>query len=387
MSDHVLDFLDDDDESVSDVFRCPDCGGHVEFGITDETMPCPQCSTSLRRPFRLTTAHLEVLHLYAPKDERWDWEQRALYEELSPARLRAEIKYTGRRHSYGPRPTNGAGGSRRRSKQEIEAVCAAIYRALKEDRPMTVRQVFYRLVSTGVIGKTEGEYKSTVVRLLGDLRRSGEVPFDWIADNTRWMRKPRTYTSLESMLRITAEAYRRAVWDNQPAYVEIWLEKDALAGVLMEETSAWDVPLMVTRGYPSLSYLHSAAETIAAQGKPAFLYYFGDHDPSGVDIPRKVEADLREFAPRAEIHFERVAVTRRQIRDMKLPTRPTKKTDSRSKNFIGESVEVDAIPPRELREIVRGCITRHVDEREYEALKVAEASERESLRQWVERAA
>jgi hypothetical protein len=261
----------------------------------------------------------------------------------------------------------------------MQAIKDAIYDALMEDQPMTVRQVFYRLVSTGVIDKREGEYKSTVVRLLGEMRRAGEIPFSWIADSTRWMRKPKSYSSLESMLKRTAEAYRRSVWDNQDCYVEIWLEKDALSGVLYQETSSWDVPLMVTRGYPSLSFLHTAAVEIAAQDKPTHLYYFGDYDPSGVDIPRKVESDLREFAPAAEIEFNRVAVTREQIESMKLTTRPTKRTDSRAKGFIGESVEVDAIPPKVLRGIVSDCITRHVDERAHEALRVAEQSERGTL--------
>ncbi len=211
------------------------------------------------------------------------------------------------------------------------------------------------------------------------MRRAGEIPFGWIADSTRWMRKPISYSSLDNMLRRTAEAYRRSVWDNQDCYVEIWLEKDALAGVLSQETSSWDVPLMVTRGYPSLSFLHGAAETIAAQGKPTHLYYFGDYDPSGLDIPRKVESDLREFAPDAEIEFKRVAVTREQIESMKLTTRPTKRTDSRAKGFIGESVEVDAIPPKVLRGIVSDCITRHVDERAHEALLLAERNERSML--------
>lgn len=272
----------------------------------------------------------------------------------------------------GSRPT-------RRSRREIEAIKEAISQALMEDAPMTVRQVFYRLVSSGVIAKTEGEYKSTVVRLLGEMRRNGEIEFDWIADNTRWMRKPRTYSSLESMLQRTAEAYRRSIWDNQECYVEIWLEKDALAGVLYEETGAWDVPLMVTRGYPSLSFLHSAAEMIAAQEKPTYLYYFGDYDPSGLDIPRKVECDLREFAPAADIEFERVAVTREQITEMKLPTRPTKGTDSRAKGFIGESVEVDAIPPKVLRDIVGICITQHIDDDAYSVLLKAEKPERATL--------
>jgi hypothetical protein len=173
-------------------------------------------------------------------------------------------------------------------------------------------------------------------------------------------------------------------------YVEIWLEKEALAGVLYEETQKWDVPLMVTRGYPSLSYLHSAAITIAAQeeqGKTTHLYYFGDYDPSGLDIPRKVEHDLREFAPDADLEFERVAVTLEQIEEFKLQTRPTKRTDSRARNFTGESVEVDAIPPASLREMVSDCITQHVDESAYQVLLQAERSEREVLMSLAKKAA
>src|SRR5262249_2856588 len=205
------------------------------------------------------------------------------------------------------------------------------------------------------------------------------IPFGWVADNTRWMRKPRTHSSPEMALQRTAEAYRRSLWDNQELYVEVWLEKDALAGVLYPVTGQWDVPLMVTRGYPSLSFLYGAAEAIAAVGKPAHLYYFGDYDPSGLDITRAVEKGVREFAPEADIHFERVAVTPEQIKEWDLPTRPTKQTDSRAKRFEGESVEVDAIEPRQLRELVEQCITQHVDQRAYEVLRAAEAAEREIL--------
>ncbi|GAC1474988.1 MAG: hypothetical protein NVSMB9_26470 [Isosphaeraceae bacterium] len=267
----------------------------------------------------------------------------------------------------------------RRSRAEIERIKEAVCVALNADWPMTIRQLFYRLVGLGVIDKTEPEYKGTVVRLLGEMRREGSVPFDMIADNTRWMRKPHTHTSLDAFLRRSSETYRRAVWDYQDAYVEVWLEKDALAGVLIEETAPWDVPLMVTRGYASLSYLHSAAEAIEAKRKPAFLYYFGDHDPSGVDITRAVEEGLREFAPGADIVFERVAVTVSQIKSLSLPTRPTKTSDSRSKGFEGGSVEVDAIPPADLRRLVKGCITRHIDPEAHERLLAVEQAERETL--------
>jgi hypothetical protein len=267
----------------------------------------------------------------------------------------------------------------RRTRSDMGTIKDAIVAALKEDNPMTVRQVFYRLVSNGVIGKTEQEYKGTVVRLLGEMRRAGEIPFGWIADNTRWMRKPRTFHSLEQLLRDTARSYRRQVWDNQDAYVEVWLEKDALAGVLYEETQKWDVPLMVTRGYPSLSYLFDAAEAIADCGKPAHLYYFGDYDPSGLDIPVKVERDLRKFAPKADITFTRVAVLEDQIRLLRLPTRPTKKTDSRSRGFEGESVEVDAIQPRMLRQMVRWSIEAHIDADAHKRLLKTEEAERQTM--------
>lgn len=281
------------------------------------------------------------------------------------------------------RDTNPAYGSRsvkrsRRTRAEIEALREAIVQTLETDRPMTVRQLYYRLVSAGAIDKTEAEYRG-VVRLTGLMRREGAIPYGWIADATRWQRKPTTHSSLKRALQITAETYRRSIWANQSAYVEIWLEKEALAGVLWPVTSEWDVPLMVCRGYPSLSFLHTAAETIRAWNRPTFLYYLGDRDPSGLDIPRTVEREIRGFAPKVDLTFDRIAVTEEQIEALGLPTRPTKKTDTRSKNFIGGSVEVDAIPPAMLREIVDDAITDHIDERSYESLMAVEEAERETL--------
>ncbi len=273
---------------------------------------------------------------------------------------------------------------RRRSKVEIETIKTEIHEVLADENPMTVRQVFYRLVSLGVIEKTEAEYKTTVCRLLTDMRRNGELPYQWIADNTRWMRKPNTYSDLEEAVQRTAQFYRRCLWDDQEAYVEVWLEKDALSGVLYPITAQYDVPLMVTRGYPSLSFLHSAAEGILYEDKPTFLYYVGDHDPSGVHIPQKIEADLREMAAGAEIYFERIAVNVDQIEAWNLPTRPTKKTDSRSKTFKGGSVEADAILPADLRALVEEAITQHIDKEVLNITKVAERSEREMLRAWAE---
>jgi hypothetical protein len=271
----------------------------------------------------------------------------------------------------------------RRTKATIAGIRTAIIDILTEDNPQTVRQVFYALTVRGKIVKDEAEYHRTVVRLLGELREAGTIPFEWIADNTRWQRKPTTFVGLEACLDNTSKFYRRDLWAAMPVYVEVWCEKDALAGVLMEETETYDVPLMVARGYSSLSFLHSAALAIKAKGKPAHIYHFGDLDPSGVDAARDIEAKLRRYAPEAEIHFERPAVTREQVEEWNLPTRPTKMTDSRAKKFGSTtSVELDAIPARKLRELVRERIERHVDQQQLALLRVAEESERGLLTKW-----
>jgi hypothetical protein len=272
---------------------------------------------------------------------------------------------------------------KRRTRLELESLKASLWEIVRENRPMTVRQLFYQMVSRGLIDKTEHEYNNTIVRLGTQMRRSGELPFSWLADNTRWMRKPNSHGSLHEFLEDQQNLYRRDLWQDQDAYVEVWLEKDALAGVLMEATRYWDVPLMVCRGYASVSFLHSAAETIQNVGKPAYLYYFGDCDPSGRDIPRAVERNLREMAPDADITFEVVAVTDAQIEEMNLPTRPTKTTDSRSKNFAGQSVEVDAIPPKKLIALCRQLIEQHVDDEALEKHRNVERLERATLTQIV----
>jgi hypothetical protein len=136
---------------------------------------------------------------------------------------------------------------------------------------------------------------------------------------------------------------------------------------------------MVARGYASLSFLSGAAEHIASLDVPAYIYHLGDHDPSGVNAGEKIEETLRNLAPDAEIHFERIAVTPEQISQWNLPSRPTKASDSRSKNFSGESVELDAIPPDDLRDLVRLAIEQHLPRHQFEVLKAAEQSERDII--------
>jgi hypothetical protein len=136
----------------------------------------------------------------------------------------------------------------RATKAEVEARREALLDIIEAGRPMTVRQVFYQATVRGLVEKAESGY-AKIQTDLTVMRRAGDLPYDWLADNTRWQRKPRTFSSAEDALRDTAAFYRKSLWNDADAYVEIWLEKDALAGVIYPITSMYDVPLMVARGY------------------------------------------------------------------------------------------------------------------------------------------
>jgi hypothetical protein len=168
--------------------------------------------------------------------------------------------------------------------------------------------------------------------------------------------------------------------------VEVWLEKDALAGVLepvvLEECG---LDLHVTRGYASVSYLESAAGFIRRDGRPTHVYLLTDFDPSGLGIAETVTVELMNRSHPTEVYVERLAVNREQIDESQLPTRPTKTTDSRARKFIQRhgigSVELDAIPPAVLRSLVRSSIERHMDPDNLRVMKLAEVQERDGLRE------
>ncbi len=268
---------------------------------------------------------------------------------------------------------------RRRTRAEMERLREVIYETARDNAPLTVRQLFYRLTVAGHIEKTQAEYKNVVVRLSGELRDAGELPFDWIVDSTRWMRKPRTYSSLSSMLEQSSQLYRRDLWADCGTYVEVWCESDSVAGLLYPVTHEWDVPLMVSRGFSSKTYLHDAAMDVLDEHRDVRLFYFRDADPSGECIDRKIVEGLRRYAPEAEFEFERVAVTPEQIEAFDLPSTPPKRTDSRAKSFDGRCVELEALTTGQLQCICEDCITQFVDADRLEQTRRIEQLERQTL--------
>ena len=135
----------------------------------------------------------------------------------------------------------------RATKADIGHRRAELHKIVANMHPMTVRQVFYQASVLGLVEKTEAGYNKVQTDLV-QMRRSGEMPYGWLADGTRWVRRPQTYSSIQAALDETARFYRKALWDDAPTYAEVGLEQDALAGVNAPVTSEYDVPLLVARG-------------------------------------------------------------------------------------------------------------------------------------------
>ncbi len=274
----------------------------------------------------------------------------------------------------------------RRTRQELEDLDRALAEIVAEIEPATVRQIFYQAVVRGLVPKDEAKGYKLVQRRLVKLRETGEIPYGWITDNVRIVRGYNRYEGPEDYARVAAEFYRRDYWADSPVNVEVWLEKDALAGVLVPTVvEECGLDLHVTRGYASVSYLEGAASFIRSDGRPTYVYLLTDFDPSGLGIAETVTAELVRRSYPTEVHVERLAVSREQIDEYGLPTRPTKTTDSRARKFVRQhgtgSVELDAIPPDTLRGLVRESIELHMDPRRLDALRLAEREERDLLRE------
>ncbi|GJF09526.1 hypothetical protein NGTWS0302_24010 [Mycolicibacterium cyprinidarum] len=278
---------------------------------------------------------------------------------------------------YGTSALNGR--RYRRTHTELAEINAAIYDIAAAEQPITVRGLFYRVMSRGLVPKSEKGY-SVVQRQALKMRRNCELPYGWITDGSRLRLKPRTFTNAQAALENTAYMYRRDLWIDQGIHVEVWCEKDAIRGVVSPVTTKYDVPLMISRGFSSETFLYETAEDINAEGNRTVIYQLGDHDPSGVAAWEDIQRKLLHFVNGdLELTFQRIAVTPEQIVDLNLPTRPTKQSDTRAARFIGDSVEVDAIPSSTLRELVSEAIESWIDPEALRLTKIAEESEKEIL--------
>ncbi|MBI4911050.1 MAG: hypothetical protein HY820_46000 [Acidobacteria bacterium] len=250
---------------------------------------------------------------------------------------------------------------------------------LNAHRPMTVRQIYYQLVSRQVIENARTQYQA-VSNALVDARKEGTIPWDWIEDRLRRPRQVSMWSGLTSFAETVRAAYRREVWDSQPGYLEVWLEKDALSGIFEEILNDYGVTLNVGRGYDGWDSIHNAAQRFG-DGAGACILYFGDFDPSGEDMVRSLRERLAFFGCRPAI--EKCALTASDVRSYDLPPDFTKKTDTRRAAFVAlhgdVSVELDALPVDVLRDRLRSAVEQCMDLGRLALTKAAEERDRKRL--------
>jgi len=267
-------------------------------------------------------------------------------------------------------------------KKKNADLATAIVQTASADRPLTLRQLFYRLVSAGHLPSTEAKHYNRLIYLATRLREAGILPRLWIVDHVRATLKPSSWSGLDDFTDAMQRTYRKSLWGSQPAYVEILCEKDAIAGTLYRTTYDYDVPLRVCRGYSSVSFAGEIADEWSRIGKPIQAYYVGDFDPSGFDIERDLREKLARYSGKP-FAWTRLAVVQADFKRFKLLPLAVKPSDTRAVAFLnehgGRCAEVDALPATELRRRVKAAIESHIDKAQWERLQKVEEVEKQTL--------
>lgn len=228
---------------------------------------------------------------------------------------------------------------------------------------LTLRQLYYQFVARDLMPNTQKSYKR-LGGILSDARRAGLIDWDSMVDRTRHIRVPPSWTNPEAIVEVCARTFTLDLWRDQPFRPEVWVEKDALVGVLETACEPWRCPYFSCRGYTSDSDIWRAAQRLSRQGRGGqtpIVFHLGDHDPSGIDMSRDI-ADRLELFGRGKIKVKRIALNQDQVEEHNPPPNPAKETDSRftqySDLYGDESWELDALNPT----IISGLIAAEMDE-------------------------
>lgn len=259
---------------------------------------------------------------------------------------------------------------------ETTGLRRSIFQIFQElQMPVTVRQMYYQLIGKG-FPKTEAFYGRTQRELL-HMRQEGVLPYQFIIDNSRRRIKYPSYCNGAQALDQWMRHYRQQVWESLDTYCEIWLEKRALQAIFEEVCYEYDVPLCVTSGFSSESFIFDGVTQMKLINKPVVIFYFSDYDPSGIALSNTVKDKLTRFGVK-DFEFNRVALTQDQISTYSLSTRTTKKSNH-SKGFEGESCELDALHPRQLVEMIRQSISSLIPEHHMKNIQNEESVQRQTL--------
>jgi hypothetical protein len=258
---------------------------------------------------------------------------------------------------------------------------------------LTLRQLYYQLVSTDIIPNNVKEY-GKVSKLLKEGRMAGIVDWEAIEDRLRKPSQPGSWDSPKSIMNSVIYAYRKNRLQGQKNYLEVWVEKDALSGVLKRVTEQYGIPIVVNRGYSSVTAIfdaHERFEKAKINGQIIKVIYIGDFDPSGQDMIRDISDRINEFNVNQidpnldsyEFNILPIALTWKQIKQYNPPPNSAKITDPRAKSYIEKhgptSWEVDALPPEVLNNLLNNAILENIDEYAYKNILANEESDKIKL--------
>jgi hypothetical protein len=299
------------------------------------------------------------------------------------------------------------------NKHRLQQINEIIEEYQEQDLVLTLRQLYYQLVSRDIIPNQQKEY-SKLSTLLKEGRMSGIVDWNAIEDRLRQVDRPSSWSSPKAILEAALSGYRKDRMKDQANYIEVWVEKDALSGVLSRVTYQYGIPIMVNRGYSSASAMYDSYKRFRGaidRDQNCKLLYLGDFDPSGIDMIRDIRDRIAEFLSKTyfdeheeedmqdgeseeraksflewfETKFEiiPIALTRDQIDEYDPPENPAKRTDPRAKDFIAEhgtsSWEVDALRPDVLNTVLTEAIELRLDLEVYNEVLQSEEEDRDKL--------
>lgn len=231
---------------------------------------------------------------------------------------------------------------------------------------LTLRQLYYQFVARDIIANRQSEYKR-LGSIVSDARLAGMLPWDAIVDRTRQVRSNSHWDNPQEIIKTCANSFRLDTRADQPNYIEVWVEKEALAGIVGQAGEELDVPYFSCRGYVSLSAMWKASHRFlqARQGgKDLHILHLGDHDPSGIDMTRDIRDRLEMLNVRVNVH--RIALNMDQVQQYSPPPNPAKLTDSRCFSYIqkygSQSWELDALDPSILDNLIHDHVNELTDD-------------------------
>lgn len=269
----------------------------------------------------------------------------------------------------------------------IKAANEIIEESRAEGYTLTLRQLYYQFAHRKLIANNQKEYKR-LGSVINDARLAGLIDWDGIEDRMRSLRSVRNYAGPSDFITQQVEEFAEDLWEGQPHYCEVWIEKDALSGVIEKPCVRYRVPFFACRGYASQSGLYEAGlrlRSILDEGRSVTVFHLGDHDPSGIDMSRDNDERINMFTRTlADVRLVRLALNQDQIQRFDLPPDPAKLTDSRATNYMERfgdtSWELDALPSREIDRLVVSAIEGVMNKDMFKRAHDREIASRRELR-------